>query len=140
MGAPLPTPDSTEPANQLLLMAIRHIYTTTVATTNDTAHIDVLSVNRLLLIEWSLSVSAITSGDRIEYELSLASASQYTNNDANGIISILAVSAQTSLVAAPQNKVVPCNLALPALARIYLHVIATATATARCNVQLHFAR
>jgi hypothetical protein len=110
-------------------MLSRFLYSASIAaSTNDLAHIDFPNSGVIVAVDWGLTLTSITSGDKLQFEVALASTAQSATNDAIGIVSVFTAAAVTSLNVATANKFVgPIQYAVPAGSRLYLHSIITGT-------------
>lgn len=121
---------------------IRRLYGSSIASTNDLAHIDIVSDSMLTGVDISMSCVAAVGGDRVRLEVSTASICQGTTNDCQGVIANCDFACVVG-AAGPQNtfankQVGPFAVFIPRGTRLYLSTLQAGTTPTQCtaNVQL----
>jgi len=120
---------------------IRRLYGSSTASTNDLAHLDIVSDSILTGIDISISAITATGGDRVQLEISTASICQATTNDCQGVLA----NADYSYVAGAAGATVNCQnkfcgptgVFIPRGTRIYMSTLQAGTSATRCTVNLH---
>jgi hypothetical protein len=118
---------------------VRRLYGASTASTNDLAHIDVVSDAVIVGIDWSISTVSFATGDRVAAEISTSSVCQGTSNDCGGVISNCDLAC--GVVGAPAamvNKFVgPTGIFVPRGTRIFLSTLQAGTSSTQIRINLH---
>ena len=120
------------------------MYATATASSDDVASIDVPEDGELMGVVMCISNAAMVAAKRSAIELSFLSSSQFTTNDARGVIGFVEIttSALNTNGLAKSNEtqsfIFHKGLSVNAGERIHLHFLTTDTSTAVMNAFLIF--